>query len=297
MAEPGLILVDWGTSRRRAWLVTRDGETLDRREDEAGMLSLPPDGFAPSFDGLAAGWPACPVLLAGMVGARQGWVEAPYLDCPTTLSGLAERLTPVPGRDHAWIVPGLRYRDGAGGIDVLRGEEVQVCGTLASAQAFDLLILPGTHCKWVEIDVGRVISFRTYMTGEFYDLLMKHGSIGRAADGQRDDAAAYETGLRLGGATGDTLGRLFAVRAACVGGDLVPASVAAMLSGLLIGREVADALDGSHPTGRVAIIGRGDLARQYRLALENRGIDAAVIDGEIARDGLLAIARERGMLR
>jgi len=296
MTEPGAILVDWGTSRRRAWLVSPEGTTLDRREDGAGMLSLTPEAFAPSFEAFTVDWPACPVLFAGMVGARQGWVEAPYIDCPTTLSVLAGHLKQVPGRDNGWIVPGLRCRDDAGGVDVLRGEEVQVFGMVASGRSFEMLVMPGTHSKWVTLDRGRVSAFRTYMTGELYDLLMQHGSVGRAGEGRGDDAEALAAGLRLGGADRDTLGRIFAVRAAAVGGDLPARSVASMLSGLLIGREVADALQGERPDGAVAIIGRGDLAERYGLALSRHGVETEIIGGEIAREGLIAIARERGFM-
>ena len=68
--------------------------------------------------------------MAGMVGSRNGWVEAPYLHCPCGPRTLAARLTAVPGlgRD-VLIVPGVDMRWADGSYDVMRGEETQVFGT------------------------------------------------------------------------------------------------------------------------------------------------------------------------
>jgi 2-dehydro-3-deoxygalactonokinase len=56
-----------------------------------------------------------------MIGSRQGWVEAPYVDCPAALDALASRLARAPGGALA-IVPGVACRDAQGVPDVMRGE-------------------------------------------------------------------------------------------------------------------------------------------------------------------------------
>jgi 2-dehydro-3-deoxygalactonokinase len=67
------------------------------------------------------------------------------------------------------ILPGLKQ---AVPPDVMRGEETQIAGFLAAAPGFDgVLCLPGTHAKWVQISAEEVVSFRTFMTGELFDLL------------------------------------------------------------------------------------------------------------------------------
>ena len=33
---------------------------------------------------------AAPRLACGMIGSRQGWVEAPYVECPAPLAALAD---------------------------------------------------------------------------------------------------------------------------------------------------------------------------------------------------------------
>ncbi|MGH7210800.1 MAG: 2-dehydro-3-deoxygalactonokinase, partial [Acetobacteraceae bacterium] len=90
-----MIGVDWGTSSFRAYRLDRDGRVLNRSAAPLGIMAVPegavPEGAVPEgrFDAAlrqAVGpWLAegeRRVLLCGMVGSRQGWVEAPYLGCP-----------------------------------------------------------------------------------------------------------------------------------------------------------------------------------------------------------------------
>jgi len=104
--------------------------------------------FTPLFGGwLADGVRAPVIILSGMIGSRQGWVEAPYLACPASPEDLAAQLVEVPGA-RVWIVPGV-IRGGAM-PDVMRGEETQIAGVLALSPdpAGTLrLVLPGTHSK------------------------------------------------------------------------------------------------------------------------------------------------------
>lgn len=296
MTEARLVLIDWGTSGRRVWLINNAGQTIDKRSDKIGMLSLRPGEFAQSLSEIIAGWPPRPVLMSGMVGARQGWCEAPYIDCPCDLAVLARSLHPVPDRGQTWIVPGLRYRDASGAIDVMRGEETQILGAQAKIDAVETVLLPGTHSKWVRVERRQVVGFRTYLTGELYDVLLNHSSIGRTSADVEPNAEAFIRGAALGETEGDLLGRLFAARAAVVGGDLPAKHVASFLSGILIAREVADALAHHRSDSPLALIGRPDLTEHYRTVLESRDVSLFALDGDVARDGLLAIARERGLI-
>jgi len=85
---PAFVAVDWGTSSFRGWLMSADSEVLAESRGSEGMLHCAGTGFAPVLrDHLAKlGAPdRLPVLICGMAGARQGWVEAPYLKTPTRL--------------------------------------------------------------------------------------------------------------------------------------------------------------------------------------------------------------------
>ena len=43
--QPKWVAVDWGTSNLRVWAMGPDGHVLAARQSDAGMASLPRDGF------------------------------------------------------------------------------------------------------------------------------------------------------------------------------------------------------------------------------------------------------------
>src|SRR5437899_12760858 len=90
--------------------------------------------------------PGLPVVVCGMAGARQGWVEAGYVDTPARLAEIVARAVPVPGHSRdIRIVPGIAQRD-AKAPDVMRGEETQLLGALGPDAAGEAVVcLPGAH--------------------------------------------------------------------------------------------------------------------------------------------------------
>src|SRR5687768_1611849 len=119
-----IIALDWGTSSLRAALLDERGDVLEQRSLPRGILSVTAGEFPKVFAEITAPWTALPdplFLLSGMVGSRQGWVEAPYCPCPAGFADIAAKLTWVePGRIA--IVPGLSC-ESLGVPDVMRGEE------------------------------------------------------------------------------------------------------------------------------------------------------------------------------
>ena len=81
------IAVDWGTSNMRAWAMSASGTVLAEATSDQGMGKLTRDGFEPVLLDTVGDWIDGPttVIACGMVGSRQGWVEAPYsaVPCPT----------------------------------------------------------------------------------------------------------------------------------------------------------------------------------------------------------------------
>ena len=219
-ADPALIGVDWGTTSFRAYLIGRCGVILDRREAEAGILGIDAGTFATELDRQLAIWKTrgagLPVLLSGMIGSRQGWVETPYSNLPCGLDTLADQLSKPGDADRAvYLVPGVSRR-GPGMPDVMRGEEVQVLGAIASSAHSDgRFVLPGTHCKWVVVRDGRVVDFFTYMTGEVFGACREHTILGRLMTGVGADDQAFRRGVMDGaapGRCGALLHRLFGTR-------------------------------------------------------------------------------------
>ncbi len=292
--EVALIGVDWGTSSFRAWRLAGDGTILEGRRAAAGIMAIDDGDFEDAFEDLIGDWldaePTVPVILSGMIGSRQGWLEAPYLACPASvddIAGGAVTLDLARGRT-VLIAPGLSTRGADGVPDVMRGEEVQILGAadlLGTASA--TVCLPGTHSKWATVENRRVDGFATHMTGEVFDTLRRNTILGHSIEHAAWDDGAFLDGVARSGAPGGLLHHLFGVRAAGLMGDLPPDSAGAFLSGLVIGHEIRAAA----PRGTVHLIGEEGLVALYRRALDTVGhASAAVPDGASAR-GLSLIAR------
>lgn len=292
--------VDWGTSSFRLWLIAADGTVLAERRSGEGMTTATETGFAPILAGHLAAAGAgedLPVLVCGMAGARQGWVEAPYLDVPGPLAGLAAHTVRVPdqvsgGRDVR-ILPGLAQRRPH--PDVMRGEETQLAG-LAAAGVSGLVAMPGTHCKWVTLADGRVEGFRSTMTGEVFALLSRQSILRHATAGARPaapEAPAFLAAVDRGLADPAGLSLdLFEIRAGQLLGVAPADEGVERLSGLLIGAEVGAALRDA-PAGAVTLVSQGGLGPLYAAALRRAGRRVDTHDAEeITRAGLVAAARD-----
>src|SRR5256885_15167613 len=217
MTKPRLIGIDWGTTSCRAYLIGAGGSVLERAADGRGILRIEDNAFGAAFDAMVGHWDSTlPVILSGMIGSRQGWVEAPYARCPAAAGDIATALasTEHTGRVIA-LIPGLSCENG-GMPDVMRGEETQILGALTLSGASDgLFLLPGTHSKWVEAADGRILSFRTFMTGEVFGALKDHTILGRLMREDEPDADGFARGVREGaelGSAGALLNRVFATR-------------------------------------------------------------------------------------
>ena len=109
MRQAAYVAVDWGTSSFRLWLVDRAGNALAERRSHEGMMAAGKLGFATVLQShleAVGAAPGLPVVVCGMAGARQGWVEAGYVDTPARLASIPEHAVPVPGQDRATDGPG-----------------------------------------------------------------------------------------------------------------------------------------------------------------------------------------------
>jgi 2-dehydro-3-deoxygalactonokinase len=291
------VALDWGSSSLRAYLLGESGRILDRRAEPWGILQLPDRDFRGAFHRITADWSSdsgpLPAIASGMIGSAQGWVEAPYVDVPAGVEELARQLAPVPGTSLR-IVPGLAQRGQS--PDVMRGEETQIVGALTARPevAGGLLVLPGTHSKWVRLAGGVVRQFTTYMTGELFAVLRGHSILGRLAPAGAADAApgspAFARGVRMAQRSADGLASLlFSARASVLVGDLPAESSVEFLSGLVIGDELRAGLAAGQTPA--ALIGDPSLCARYVAAFEQLGIPDVPILADAAPAGLWAIAQ------
>src|SRR5438046_1211140 len=125
MSRTALIGIDWGTTSMRLWRFSPTGEIFARKRSDLGILNVADGQFRETLEAVAGDSlaPDVPILMSGMIGSRQGWIEAPYVFCPADVAGLADQLQPVPGDINARIVPGVAVHEASGRRDVMRGEE------------------------------------------------------------------------------------------------------------------------------------------------------------------------------
>ncbi|KAA3441647.1 2-dehydro-3-deoxygalactonokinase [Mesorhizobium sp. SARCC-RB16n] len=303
---PAVAALDWGTTRLRAWLVDGSGKVLAERRGDDGLITAREKGFANVLEGhlAAIGAPEeLPVIICGMAGSRQGWLEAPYVSVPAPLGAILGGAARVPDQKRdIRIVPGLAQRL-ADAPDVMRGEETQLAGAGLPAKGRDLVCMPGTHSKWVLVEDGAVAGFGTWPTGELFSVLGEHSILRHSLGEHPSPVAADNPFFRRWceialGEGGDVTSRLFAIRAAGLLQDLKAEDAAACLSGLLIGGEIASARR-RHGAGATAVVlvASGALAGLYQAALGLAGLGLRTVDAdEAVRAGLIEAARENGMI-
>jgi 2-dehydro-3-deoxygalactonokinase len=303
-----LIGLDWGSTHLRAFAFDAQGNVIDRAESAAGALSLSGAAqFDAALTAIVGRWarsnPAAPLIACGMVGAKSGWRDAGYAPLDhdhahdhdhaviqnQPAAALAARIVQVPtslGRPLA-IIPGLNSSE----PDVMRGEETQLVGAGVTS---GMVVLPGTHCKWVHMSGGRVASFATFYTGEMNALIRQHSSVGAVikSEPQLDDLAAFETGLnyaRAGAAT--WLHDLFVLRASVVTGERSESFVSTALAGWLLGCEISAAIAMYPETRSVSLVASARLVPWYEAATRAFAISCDALNAETASArGLWAIA-------
>lgn len=294
------VAVDWGTSNLRAWGIGPGVAVAFEKSSPKGMGKLTreefPGALAELLDGVTAANTGAPldVLICGMAGARQGWLEAPYLEAPTDLRGLldgAVRPAMPGGRIAAAILPGVCQK--AGADNVMRGEETQLLGLAALTPGFSgIVCMPGTHSKWAQLSGTRIERFSTAMTGEIFEVLRTHSVLRHSLNGDIDGPGRAD-GFAAGAAAGlehpeQLLGTLFQVRAGSLLSGRQPDWCAGYLSGLLVGTEIGS---NRHLIGTQAVplIGSPALCALYAQVLSMIGARGEPRDAtEIVLAGLKA---------
>lgn len=301
--EADWVAVDWGTSNLRAWGIGADGEVVFSRASDQGMGKLTPDAYPAVITSLLDGAFApsgsrIDVLICGMAGARQGWMEAPYLDTPAELGGLAfGAVSPaVPGsRLAAKILPGVCQKL-SGAEDVMRGEETQLLGLSAMSPGFSgLVVMPGTHSKWVALAGRRIERFSTSMTGELFEILRTHSVLRHSVSGEAEAAdrdAGFDAGLASGLEAPQRLtANLFKIRAGSLLSGRTPGWCAGFLSGILIGAEIGGQSDwiGSN---EIPLVGGTALSALYARGFAMIGVKTRIVDATDATLAGLRAARQ-----
>jgi 2-dehydro-3-deoxygalactonokinase len=306
MTSPAaLIGIDWGTTSFRAYRLDAGGRVVDGKSAPSGILKA--GHFERVFEREIGAWlvdqPDLPVIASGMITSRQGWVEVPYCPCPAGSDEIARalrRYATGAGR-VIHFVPGLSVIGADGVPDVIRGEETQILGEIGGAPGRRLLVLPGTHSKWALVEDGRIAWFATFMTGEVFAVIKEHSILGRMMAGEADDAQAFRRGLAYARShRGGLLKRLFSARTLGLFGHLPESAIGSYLSGLMIGSEIAEALDcleQAPSDEEITVIGSSDLTGRYLLAIAEAGLRGQRAAEDAIARGHFLIARAAGLVR
>lgn len=302
MQRRQFIAVDWGSTNFRAHLLSSRGEILDEINEPAGVTRLDRTGMADAAMQLRSRWPEPRyVICSGMIGSNVGWITAPYVECPVSVEDLGHALIETRiGEVSCQIVPGLACRGGDGEPDIMRGEEVEIAGAIACYPELKIgeaiLVLPGTHTKWVRLFDGVVQSFFTSMSGEVFDRLSERGLLSSVISGDAVEGEAFDKGARRGAEAGAGLGRLlFSVRAQSVRDSISTDDAASQARGALIGAEIVDALSlfpRLQRQTRTILTGNQALCNLYARAMKHQAIRPEIADKRaVTAAGYLAIAR------
>ena len=156
--------------------ITGSKKKLKQGVKEAIQLVLDKASLAHSDIGL--------YLASGMITSNVGLYELPHVAAPAGVSELAEQMisaTIHEVMDHPiWFVPGIKNNvpevtvQNCEAMDIMRGEEVETLGLLnhLDLNGSALLILPGSHSKFVRVDTKRRITgCVTTLAGELLSVL------------------------------------------------------------------------------------------------------------------------------
>ena len=274
------LIVDWGNSRLRSWIVDPDGVVGAGHESERGIAGMERGDYPRVFRDTAmsvlsgmrsesGGEGTLDVYFSGMVTSDLGWFSTSYLPLPAGAVELARSLRVEeytdPGCDglprmRMRFLPGLRVSG-----DVLRGEEIEAIGVLEEHPSGEgWLVLPGTHSKWIRYRDGRLLDFVTVPTGDLHGALHRDSVISRTLPEspvriEGELWKAFDAGVASARERGG-LSSIFRTRSLAVldAAAWPPSRSSAFLSGALIGGEIAERLR-FVKTGQTVLVGGAEM--------------------------------------
>ena len=266
------IAVDWGTSTFRAYLV-QNNEVSDTIETKDGMKFVKSHLFEQTLLTLIDRWldndKITEILASGMVGSKQGWEEAPYQKTPCNLKSL-NYITPSLKDNRI----SLKIFSGVSQInqpDVMRGEETQIAGFLNENPNFNgSICLPGTHSKWVEIKNNNIVKFKTFMTGELFEIISKNSVLIHSVKAEKIDKMELLKSVDKILQKPELFSNaLFQLRADDLINSKGPLIYKSRLSGYLLAIELLGSVE-FWKNSDIVLIGNPDLIEMYQFILNKK---------------------------
>lgn len=313
MNVENIICCDWGTSSFRLRLLNLKGEVIAETKSDQGVLATHTlweqqkevaaskrfefylayirNAMASLQVNGAIDVLSLPIVISGMASSSIGMKNLPYTQLPFNLNGsLGYEVIEQENKIPILLVTGVASKD-----DVMRGEETQIMGLFhvpalqAMLPSKGLYILPGTHSKHIEVENGMVINFKTFITGELFQLLQTEGTISKSIiasnNGNSKDPKywdAFKKGV-MHAKNGLLQNELFKIRANDILNNITKEENYYYLSGLLIGNELAYLATGEKLKNKIIIGASDQLADYYKQALLALGLEKESISIESAQ--------------
>ncbi len=272
---------DYGiTSAYKAW---QDKETAKRGDRCTFYLNILKEHIQNIEGALDFSVRSFPVLISGMASSSIGMEELSYASLPFQVDGSNAVFRHFPANEAhkggVFLISGVRAAH-----DVMRGEETQLVGACDrlekyvqnNKEAEQVFVFPGTHSKHIYINNARIREFKTFMTGEYFDLLRHKSILSHGVSDVQDfknpkNLQSFKKGVLESLAT-NLLNATFKVRANHLFGYLDTEENSSYLSGLLIGHELRDLIPLKGTNTSVYLVGESGLLELYKEAILEVGL-------------------------
>lgn len=294
---------DWGTSSLRLRLVNAGSEEVlgevvsnkgvlgvfsewkSKGEDDNNRLRFYVDVLSEQIkkieQQLSFSLKGIPLIISGMASSTIGMMELPYKKIPCDINEelFIQNIASTDSFNHpVLLISGIRSDD-----DVIRGEETQLLGCIEKEKDDQLFIFPGTHSKHIKVKDGIAVEFKTFMTGEFFELLSKKSILAGSVEerdelNDADNLRSFQSGVSESKRS-NLLHNSFKVRANYLFQNLSKQQNYFFLSGLLIGTELKELVDISEP---ITVVTDKLQEQLYKAALNCLQIHANFYDSTAA---------------
>ena len=200
-----------------------------------------------------------------MASSSIGIKELPYRDIPFAITSDSLHVMKIPPDEkfahEILLVSGLKTMN-----DVMRGEETMLTGCEIKDDNERIIIFPGTHSKHATVKNKILIDFKTYITGEVFDLLVNKSILSKSVIKNESNQYnnVFEKGVKEG-AAGNLLNIVFHVRTSHLFKTFTAEENYHYLSGSLIGCELKQI----HTTqAKIHLVCGTALFHRYQLALQ-----------------------------
>jgi len=303
---------DWGTSSFRLMLVEIAGAKIIAAENSdhgiAKVFELWKQGRQPE-DGrfffylniigrhidalqkkLNSSLDGFPLVISGMACSTLGMIDLPYKELPFSTDG-SDLITKLVEADNNFKHDIIFISGAKTGSDAMRGEETPLVGCFPGERE-QVFIFPGTHSKHVTVKNGTIVDIKTYMTGEFFELLSVKSILSASVEKTLDlnnekNKEAFEAGVKES-LHSNLLHSSFNVRTNYLFHKLTPQENYHYLSGLLIGTEIKEIANGDLD---ITLVCNPHLHSHYEIAfhlvmnktrsLKIQDADEAIVAGQL----------------